>query len=79
MTDAGNGGLLCPYACLMADPRESPTPTLYEWAGGDAAFDRLINCFYATGLEQEPRHEWVHKEVSGSRFATREEPSTGSG
>jgi hemoglobin len=30
----------------MADPAESPTPTLYEWAGGDAAFERLINCFY---------------------------------
>jgi hemoglobin len=22
------------------------TPTLYEWAGGDAAFARLIDCFY---------------------------------
>jgi len=22
------------------------TPTLYEWAGGDAAFVRLIDCFY---------------------------------
>lgn len=21
-------------------------PTLYEWAGGDSAFERLINCFY---------------------------------
>ena len=30
----------------MAEPPESPTPTLYEWAGGDAAFERLINCFY---------------------------------
>ena len=28
----------------MAEP--SPPPTLYEWAGGGAAFDRLINCFY---------------------------------
>jgi hemoglobin len=26
---------------------EPPTPpTLYEWAGGDAAFERLIDCFY---------------------------------
>ena len=23
-----------------------PTPTLYEWAGGDVAFARLIDCFY---------------------------------
>jgi hemoglobin len=30
----------------MAEPAASPTPTLYQWAGGDAAFDRLINCFY---------------------------------
>ena len=22
------------------------TPTLYEWAGGDVAFARLIDCFY---------------------------------
>jgi hemoglobin len=24
----------------------SETPSLYEWAGGDAAFERLINAFY---------------------------------
>lgn len=30
----------------MTDQPESSTPTLYEWAGGDAAFERLINCFY---------------------------------
>jgi hemoglobin len=30
----------------MADPAESRPPTLYEWAGGDAAFERLIDCFY---------------------------------
>ncbi len=24
----------------------SPTPTLYEWAGGDEPFRRLIDCFY---------------------------------
>jgi hemoglobin len=30
----------------MADPPASPPPTLFEWAGGDAAFERLINCFY---------------------------------
>ena len=30
----------------MADPPEQPPPTLYEWAGGDEAFERLINCFY---------------------------------
>jgi hemoglobin len=29
----------------MADTRDSP-PTLYEWAGGHDAFDRLINAFY---------------------------------
>jgi hemoglobin len=28
----------------MADSPQPPT--LYEWAGGDAAFERLINCFY---------------------------------
>lgn len=28
----------------MADP--APTPTLHEWAGGDGAFARLIDCFY---------------------------------
>lgn len=25
---------------------DEPTPTLYEWAGGNAAFARLINAFY---------------------------------
>lgn len=30
----------------MADPPEASTRTLYEWAGGDVAFERLINCFY---------------------------------
>lgn len=29
-----------------ADPPDPPTPTLYEWAGGDDAFARLIDCFY---------------------------------
>lgn len=29
----------------MPDPADS-TPTLYEWAGGDAAFTRMIDCFY---------------------------------
>jgi hemoglobin len=26
--------------------RNSPTPSLYQWAGGQAAFRRLIDCFY---------------------------------
>jgi len=30
----------------MAGNPGSDTPTLYEWAGGDAAFVRLIDCFY---------------------------------
>ena len=30
----------------MAGRDGSETPTLYEWAGGDAAFARLIDCFY---------------------------------
>jgi hemoglobin len=30
----------------MAEQSDSRTPTLYEWAGGDAAFARLIDCFY---------------------------------
>ena len=29
------------------------TPTLFEWAGGDDAFDRLINCFYDR-VERDP-------------------------
>ena len=29
----------------MAETRDSP-PTLYEWAGGQDAFERLINAFY---------------------------------
>jgi hemoglobin len=29
----------------VVDP-SAPPPTLYEWAGGGPAFDRLINCFY---------------------------------
>ncbi|MGH9287278.1 MAG: group II truncated hemoglobin [Acidimicrobiales bacterium] len=37
----------------MAGPQESSTPTLYEWAGGDAAFERLINRFYDR-VEQDP-------------------------
>lgn len=30
----------------MADNPEPAPPTLYEWAGGDDAFVRLIDCFY---------------------------------
>jgi hemoglobin len=30
----------------MADAAHPPPPTLYEWAGGGAAFERLIDCFY---------------------------------
>jgi hemoglobin len=30
----------------MADGAEERTPTLYEWAGGDDAFVRLMECFY---------------------------------
>ncbi|MDQ6840175.1 MAG: oxidoreductase, partial [Actinomycetota bacterium] len=30
----------------MADDPGSATPTLYDWAGGDDAFVRLIDCFY---------------------------------
>ncbi|HEX3393672.1 MAG TPA: group II truncated hemoglobin [Acidimicrobiales bacterium] len=30
----------------MADDADPVTPTLYEWAGGDDAFVRLIGCFY---------------------------------
>lgn len=30
----------------MSDGSEASTPTLYEWAGGGAAFERLIDCFY---------------------------------
>jgi hemoglobin len=37
----------------MTEPPTVPTPTLYEWAGGDAAFDRLINCFYDR-IEHDP-------------------------
>ena len=29
----------------MAETRDGP-PTLYEWAGGEAALERLINAFY---------------------------------
>src|ERR671911_56796 len=29
----------------MAETRDGP-PTLYEWAGGEEAFERLINAFY---------------------------------
>jgi len=29
-----------------ADDGDPPAPTLYEWAGGDDAFVRLIDCFY---------------------------------
>ena len=37
-----------------------PTPTLYEWAGGTAAFERWLNAFYDL-LETDA--EW------GSRLA----------
>ncbi len=30
----------------MAENDDSSPPTLYEWAGGDQAFARLIDCFY---------------------------------
>ena len=30
----------------MADRPEATTPSLYEWAGGDEALARLIDCFY---------------------------------
>jgi hemoglobin len=30
----------------MPAPSEPPTPTLYEWAGGDGAIARMIDCFY---------------------------------
>lgn len=30
----------------MTERAGSETPTLYEWAGGDGAFARLIDCFY---------------------------------
>jgi hemoglobin len=30
----------------MAGPPDSSTPTLHQWAGGDVAIERLINCFY---------------------------------
>ena len=30
----------------MADQPDAGTPSLYEWAGGDPAFERLIDCFY---------------------------------
>jgi hemoglobin len=30
----------------VTDSPASPPPSLYEWAGGDAAFARLIDCFY---------------------------------
>lgn len=30
----------------MADAIEPGAPTLYEWAGGDDAFARMIDCFY---------------------------------
>ena len=29
----------------MSEP-DAPTPTLYRWAGGEAAIRRLIDCFY---------------------------------
>ena len=29
----------------MTEP-DAPTPTLYRWAGGEAAIRRLIDCFY---------------------------------
>ena len=35
-----------PYDGPMTDPSKAATPTLYEWAGGDEAFARLIDCFY---------------------------------
>jgi len=30
----------------MSSPSENQTLTLFEWAGGDAAFERMIDCFY---------------------------------
>lgn len=30
----------------MSDASSAPPPTLYEWAGGEAAFRRLIDAFY---------------------------------
>jgi hemoglobin len=36
----------------MADPSPSP-PTLYEWAGGNAALTRMIECFYDRVEEDE--------------------------
>jgi hemoglobin len=37
----------------MAAEPESSTPTLYEWAGGDVAFERMIDCFYDR-VEHDP-------------------------
>jgi truncated hemoglobin YjbI len=36
----------------MADP-EDPTPTLYEWAGGQAALERLFRRFYEKVLDDD--------------------------
>jgi hemoglobin len=32
---------------------QGSTPTVYEWAGGQAAFDRLTDVFYRRGREDE--------------------------
>jgi hemoglobin len=37
----------------MADRPDAPPPTLYEWAGGAPAFERLIDCFYDR-VEHDP-------------------------
>ena len=36
----------CRRASRIAVSDDQRTPTLYEWAGGDAAFAQLIDCFY---------------------------------
>jgi hemoglobin len=37
----------------VAEAEQSPTPTLYEWAGGREALERMLNAFYDRVEEDE--------------------------